>query len=70
VVEPDHVGLDETLVRLEQRDGVVLDQVDVGQEQLGGQVLERLVHRLIDHRMPSARRWSRPARASFDRVAE
>ena len=35
VVEPDHVRLDELLVRLDQRDAVLRDQVDVGEEELG-----------------------------------
>jgi hypothetical protein len=49
VIQPDHVRFDEALIGLEQRDAVGLDQIDVRQEQLGGALLERLVHRLIDH---------------------
>ncbi len=48
VVEPDHVRLDELLVGLEQRDAVVLDQLDVRQEELARELLQRLVHRHVD----------------------
>ena len=48
VIQPDHVGLDEALVGLDERDAVWRDQVDVRQEQLDGDVLERPVHRQVD----------------------
>ena len=51
VIEPDHVGFDEALVGLDQRDAVGRDQVDVRQEQLDRDLLERLVHRQVDLRI-------------------
>ena len=48
VVETDDVRLDELLVRLEQRDRVHLEQLDVGQEVLARQLRQRRVHRVVD----------------------
>ncbi len=35
VVEANHIRLDELLIRLQQRDAVLLDQLDIRQKQLG-----------------------------------
>ena len=51
VVEAHHVGLDELLVGLEQRDAVGRNEVEVRQEVLGVEIDERLVHRQVEVRV-------------------
>ena len=51
MIQAHHVRLDERLIRLEQRDAVLLDQVEIGQEELGRDVRERLVHRPVELRV-------------------
>ena len=51
VVDADHIGFDEVLVRLERHDAVALDQVEVGDEALVAQLLQRPVHRQVDARV-------------------
>ena len=50
MVGPGEEGGDERRVRLDDSHGVVREQVDAGQEQLGGELDERPHQRLIDHR--------------------
>ena len=48
VIDADHVSLDELLVGFEQGDAVVLDQLDVGQEDFGRNIHQRLIHGYVD----------------------
>jgi hypothetical protein len=48
VVDADHVRLDEGLVLDHQGDRVGRDELQVGDEEIGGNVPQRLVHRLLD----------------------